>query len=103
MFKSTELYEKIKEVNGDAIKWLITNSSFLYQLSSEEQQELKTHVIRDAFAYHFENNVYYREQCEKKGVKPGDIQCYADLVNIPVIPVSTFKSENSHRLLNKFS
>ncbi|MCP9269806.1 LuxE family acyl-protein synthetase [Xenorhabdus sp. XENO-1] len=101
MFKSTELYEKIKEVNGDAIKWLITNSSFLYQLSSEEQQELKTHVIRDAFAYHFENNVYYREQCEKKGVKPNDIQCYADLVNIPVIPVSTFKSENSHRLLSK--
>jgi long-chain-fatty-acid---luciferin-component ligase len=101
MFNSTKLYEKIKEINGDAIKWLISNSNFIYSLPSEEQQELKTHVIRDAFEYHFQNNSYYRDQCELKNVKPRDIQNYADLVKIPVIPVSTFKSANSHLLLSK--
>ncbi|PHM60733.1 acyl protein synthase/acyl-CoA reductase RfbN [Xenorhabdus stockiae] len=101
MPKAAELYESIKDVKGDAIKWIVTNSNFIYSLPVEEQQELKTHIIRDAFKYHFENNIYYRQQCEEKGVRPDDIQNYKELVKIPVIPVSTFKSADSHRLLSK--
>ncbi|CDG19783.1 protein of unknown function [Xenorhabdus poinarii G6] len=48
MLKSTEPYEKIKEVNGDDMKWLIEDSKFIYSLSTDEQQKLKNYIIRDA-------------------------------------------------------
>ncbi|KGM27885.1 LuxE family acyl-protein synthetase [Photorhabdus luminescens] len=95
------IYDGIKSRGGNPLKWLIADVDLLYKLSKEEQQELKTCLLKDAFHFHYHNNPYYRDICEKQGIKPEEIQNYNDLVRIPLIPVATYKSAESHRLLSK--
>lgn len=101
MKNALAIYQEIKKQSDDPIKWSVSNVDYLYTLPLEQQNEFKLHLIRDAFQYHFENNAYYREQCELKGIRPENIETFSDLIKIPVIPVSTFKSADSHRLLSK--
>lgn len=94
-------YNSVKSQGGDPVKWAISNLNMLFSLPKEEQKTLKTLLIRDSFRFHYENNQFYREQCVEKGVSPEDIRTFDDLIKIPVIPVNTFKSPDSHKLLSK--
>jgi long-chain-fatty-acid---luciferin-component ligase len=94
-------YNSVKEQGGDPVKWVISNLEMLFRLPLDKQQTLKTLLISDSFRYHYENNAFYRERCINKKVSPDDIHSFSDLVKIPVIPVNTFKSPDSHKLLTK--
>ncbi len=80
---------------------MICNLSKVYQLSTQEQNELKTKLIIENFQYHFSNNSFYREACLSKGVSIESIKSYDDLVKIPLIPVKRFKDVDSHVFLTK--
>ncbi|SHO56621.1 LuxE/PaaK family acyltransferase [Vibrio quintilis] len=95
------IYNQLKELGGDSVKWLASDLGMLFSLSTDQQQTLKTLLIKDSFSFHYENNSFYRGQCDEKGVTPDDIQSFSDLIKIPVIPVHTFKSADSHKLLTK--
>ena len=56
-----------------------------------------TEAVRAAFAYHYTNNDFYRAQCD--AVSPADIDDYADLHRIPLLPVGMFKQAGAHVLL----
>ena len=56
-----------------------------------------TEAVRAAFGYHYTNNDFYRAQCD--AVSPADIDDYADLHRIPLLPVGMFKQAGAHVLL----
>ncbi|HPX36278.1 MAG TPA: acyl-protein synthetase [Mycobacterium sp.] len=56
-----------------------------------------TEAVRAAFAYHYANNDFYRAQCA--AVSPADIDDFADLHRIPLLPVGMFKQAGAHVLL----
>lgn len=94
-------YNSIKGEGGCPVKWAISNLNMLFSMPVEKQNKLKTLLIADSFRFHYDNNQFYREQCVEKGVSPDQIRSFDDLIRIPVIPVSTFKSPDSHKLLSK--
>lgn len=65
---------------------------------SEGRRSL-TNSLREAFAFHFERNGFYRAQCDAAGITPADIDGYHDLHRIPLLPVGMFKQAGAHVLL----
>lgn len=101
MLKVEQLYNDLKDNGMDPIKVFVSDLKGLYQLEEESQQRLKLMLIADAFRFHYENNEFYRKQCMEKGVSPEQINNFEDINRIPLIPVSLFKSPDSHKLLTK--
>lgn len=58
-----------------------------------------TDAVREAFAFHFDRNGFYRAQCDAAGVSPADITGWAELAAIPLLPVSMFKQAGAHVLM----
>jgi long-chain-fatty-acid---luciferin-component ligase len=58
-----------------------------------------TDAVRASFAFHFERNCFYRAQCDAAHVTPDDVEGYADLHRIPLLPVGMFKQAGAHVLL----
>lgn len=56
-----------------------------------------TSALRSAFAYHHDNNAFYRAQCG--AASPADVDDYDDLHKIALLPVGMFKQAGSHVLL----
>lgn len=63
----------------------------------EQWRQSLVDALRSSFAYHLENNAFYRAQCD--GVSPADIGGYRDLHKIPLLPVGMFKQTGAHVLL----
>lgn len=101
MANLTKLYEDIKNHGFDPLKILLTDVNALYRLTKDEQKEIKYSLIKDNFSYHFMHNEFYRDLCRNQGVMPEHINNFEDLVRIPLIPITTYKSVDSHRLLSK--
>lgn len=74
--------------------------SQLFRLPDEDLAALQFELIRRSFDYHFENNEFYRELASCAGFTPDSLKTEADLLNIPLIPVSAYKGQDSHRLLS---
>ncbi|MFC3395327.1 LuxE family acyl-protein synthetase [Brenneria rubrifaciens] len=94
------IYNGIKLLGGSPLKWLISDVDALYRLSIEEQKILKTLLIKEAFSFHYNNNHYYRKLCDEQGVSLSDINEFDDLVRIPLIPISVYKSTDNFKLLS---
>jgi len=56
-------------------------------------------VLRDAFAWHFDRNAFFRAQCDADAVTPADVGAMADLARIPLLPVGMFKRPDAHVLM----
>jgi len=97
----TDLYEQIKKNGFDPLRLFIADVDALYRLPAEEQKALKFCLIRDTVAHHYKNNPYYRALCEEQQFVPSDIKEYSDLIKIPLISVSVFKSGDNFKLLSK--
>lgn len=72
----------------------------VFQLPADEWHAGVTAVLREAFTYHFEQNAFFRAQCDAAGVTPADIAVRADLARVPLLPVSMFKRPDAHVLLS---
>ena len=73
--------------------------SSLFRLDDQELAALQFDMIRLSFEYHYDNNAFYRDLCQCRGFGKGDLKGPEDLVHIPLIPVSAYKGQDSHRLL----
>ncbi|AUI85587.1 LuxE family acyl-protein synthetase [Vibrio azureus] len=96
-----DICNDIKSSGGDIVKWALSDLKMLFSMTEKQQQDLKVTLIKESFEYHYANNAFYKAQCDEKGIDPSQIKSFADLIKIPVIPVNSFKSADSHRLLTK--
>lgn len=95
-----ELLSTLKEEGLDPIKVALSSVSELYAMPEAKLLAFKTSLIKDAFAFHYANNEFFRASCNEKGITPNSIQSPEDLVKIPLVPISIFKSAHSHKLLS---
>lgn len=89
-----------REIGLDPLKAVLGSVRELFSLSDKELEEVKLHLVKDAFKFHYENNAFYRESCDRKSITPDSIRTFSDLVRIPLIPIDIFKSGDSHKLLS---
>lgn len=95
-----KIYEQLKDTGLDPVKSLIANVSNIFRLPQDEMNQLKGKMIADSFKFHYQNNPFYQKLCDEKGIRPYNINGFNDLIKIPLIPVSKFKSATSHELLS---
>jgi long-chain-fatty-acid---luciferin-component ligase len=69
------------------------------RLPQAEWESAIVAVLREAFAYHYDRNDFYRAQCDAEAVSPADIRVRTDLVRMPLLPVSMFKRPDAYVLL----
>ncbi len=74
--------------------------SRLYSLCNDELESLQLEMIKYSFKFHYDNNEFYQELCRCASFTPVDLNTTDDLINIPLIPVSAYKGQDSHRLLS---
>jgi len=90
-----------KLTNGTDIIRLANGAvSQLFALSDEDLAGFQFELIKRSYEYHFQNNEFYRDLAECAGLKPESLRTEADLSKIPLIPVSAYKGQDSHRLLS---
>ena len=92
----TRFIQQMQELGLSPVRTMIGSAHEMFRLPFEQVNEYKADTIADNFRFHYENNAFYRDLCERKGVTPADVQSYDDLVKIPLIPVNTFKQADSH-------
>lgn len=61
---------------------------------------LKLRLLRDSVTFHYSANPQFRRQCDRHGFAADDLRSVADLVRIPLVPVSAFKRPEGHLLLS---
>ncbi|BDA73875.1 acyl-protein synthetase [Calothrix sp. PCC 7716] len=96
----SNLHFALKEGGLDPVKVALSSVSELYAMPESELLAFKTALIKDSFAFHYANNSFFRASCDEKGITPNAIESPNDLINIPLIPISFFKSADSHKLLS---
>jgi long-chain-fatty-acid---luciferin-component ligase len=95
-----ELFSTLKAEGFDPIKVALSSVSELYAMPESKLLDFKTSLIKNSFNFHYTNNEFFRTSCNEKGITPETIQSPENLVKIPLIPISIFKSANSHKLLS---
>lgn len=95
----TELFNQIRNSGLNPLGCAMASTGALFRQSTEIQNQVKAALIADNFCYHYENNAFYRETCDRLGVTPNEVATYEDLVKIPLVPVRRFKDTDSHKLL----
>lgn len=96
----TDVFSFLEEKGFDPIKVALSSVSELYAMPDLDLLEFKASLIKSSFLFHYVNNDFFKISCDKKGITPDSIQSTKDLIKIPLIPISTFKSANSHKLLS---
>lgn len=91
--------ENIRNAGLSPINTMVGNIHNLFDMPFETVNDYKGSVIADNFKYHYDNNEFYRDLCNRKGIEPKDIKGFEDLIKIPLIPVQTFKECDSHLLM----
>ncbi|MFD0588621.1 LuxE family acyl-protein synthetase [Paenibacillus sp. GCM10027627] len=101
MSKMKELFQNMKDLNLDPVSMVAASTREMFQWERSDAEELTGYLMADNFKYHYENNTFYRKICDEKGVSPEQVQGFADINKIPLIPVANFKQADSHLLMTK--
>jgi long-chain-fatty-acid---luciferin-component ligase len=64
----------------------------LYHWDAARVCAFQVEAIADAFAFHFDHCAAFRRVCSSARVLPGSLQSSGDILRIPLIPSSAFKS-----------
>jgi long-chain-fatty-acid---luciferin-component ligase len=83
--------------NVDAV---IGNLGRVFRLPVADQDALKTTLVRQSLAFHYEANPSFRRLCDLRGLTPAELRGVEDLVRIPLIAVQAFKGPDARRLLS---
>lgn len=94
------LFNTLTQAGLDPVKVALSSTGELFKMPDEQLLEFKTDLIKGAFAFHYENNTYYRSACVDKGITLDSIQTPEDLTKVPLIPIDKFKSADNHKLLS---
>lgn len=97
---SNQKYLNILTEDTNLIKLASGSVSTLFQLPEQELETLQLDMIRISFDHHVIQNVYYQELCKCQTVRSHEINSIEELIKIPLIPVSAFKKQDSHKLLS---
>lgn len=97
---SNHLYENLKGSGFSPLKVALSSVNEMYSMPEKDLLNFKFRLIKDAFSFHYSSNDFYRESCEQKGISPDTIQTTGDLIKIPLVPLSMYKSNDSHKLLS---
>lgn len=65
--------------------------SSIYNLEKKKTESYQFKSIKYAFQHHYQNNTFYKAQCDKKKISPTDIKTVADLEKIPLLPDKFYK------------
>lgn len=96
----SNLYSTLKKGGLDPVKVALSSINEMYAMPDSELLEFKTDMVKDSFAFHYANNDYFKASCNEKGITPDAIESPNDLIKIPLIPISNFKSADNHKLLS---
>lgn len=96
----SKLHFALKEGGLDPVKVALSCVSELYAMPESELLAFRTALIKDSFAFHYANNDFFRASCDEKVITPDTIESPDDLVKMPLIPISLFKSADSYKLLS---
>lgn len=99
--QAQNIFSPIRQLGLDPLTSVVASVSELYRMPQAQLDEIKAGLIVENFKFHYENNRFYREACDSKGVHPDQIQGFDDLIRIPLVPIAKFKSASSHELLSK--
>lgn len=73
------LSTQLKELGLSPLNTLVGSAHNLYKMPFDTVNEYKGSVIADNFSYHYENNEFYRDLCNKKNISSQDIKSFNDL------------------------
>jgi long-chain-fatty-acid---luciferin-component ligase len=94
------LQEQVHPVVTLNAETIIGNHHAAFRMPKSEQDALKLELIRQNLAFHIDNNAGFREQCRAADFDPDNLRSISDIGDLPLIPIKTFKSVDSHRLLS---
>lgn len=89
----------IREGINDVSRLAMECSNMFYY-SVEEQNKLKYKAIKAAFDFHYKYNDFYNAYCKEAGFSSDNLNSYADIPNIPLIPIDFFKENKSDVMLS---
>ena len=95
------LHTTLSNYGLDPIKVALASVKQLYTMDNEDLNAFKFSLIKQSFDFHYENNEYYRDACKSKNFAQAELQSSDDLVKVPLIPIHSFKANDSHKLLSK--
>ncbi|MCL1051034.1 hypothetical protein L2755_15560 [Shewanella abyssi] len=96
-----ELYRTLEQAGLDPIKVALSSVGQLYAMSEIDLLSFKHSLVVESFEFHYQNNTFFRNACEARGITPTQILCTDDLIKIPLLPIHLFKANDSHKLLSK--
>lgn len=70
------------------------------RLPGAEQQRITLELLQQNILHHYGSNAFFRAQCDAVAFDPYAVDQLEDLLKLPLIPMKTFKSPNSHVLLS---
>jgi long-chain-fatty-acid---luciferin-component ligase len=82
----------VPEESWETVDHLIYGLDDYHAYHPEKIAEMRLRAIREAFAHHYENNLFYQKLCKERDVTPADIKTEDDLHKIPLIPDTFFKN-----------
>lgn len=68
-----------------------------FEVSEEKNKEKREKAIREAFAFHYQNNLFYNRFCKDRKITPEDIKTEKDFHKIPLMPDTFFKDYPSEK------
>jgi long-chain-fatty-acid---luciferin-component ligase len=79
---------------------VIGNLGRVFRLPAAQQDALKTEVLRQSLAFHYEANRPFRRRCDLGRIAPAELHDVDDLHRIPLILVDAFKRPDARALLS---
>jgi len=92
-----ELWKRAEALFGKPQKQWINVDKMIYGTNDyfdnthrDENGNMKS-IIKEAFDFHYQNNLFYNNYCKEQKITPQDIQTEEDFKKIPMIPDTFFK------------
>lgn len=97
LWKRTEkLFGKPRE-QWKTVDEMIYGVDDYFNVPKEEGNRKREKAIKEAFAFHYQNNLFYNRFCEDRGITPEDIKTEKDFPKIPMMPDTFFKDYPSEK------
>lgn len=93
------VYFPIQVLRGEKVREYLPEVKDIERLPLERIRDLQSARLRELIDYSAKNIPFYRELFDSRGIRPGDIRTYSDLMKIPVLTKRTIL-ENEKRLIN---
>ncbi|HEC94332.1 MAG TPA: hypothetical protein ENI45_00010 [Thermoplasmatales archaeon] len=90
------LWQRANELFGKPRSQWKTVDEMIYGVDNyfnvpKDRKEKREKAIKEAFKFHYQNNLFYHRFCKQRGVTPADIKTENDFHKIPMMPDTFFK------------